>query len=71
MRWPWKRREERGASPATLAAARRAEVAQRRLQRAREETQHVEAAADRVAELPAGELVRRLGIAFAPRREHD
>jgi hypothetical protein len=60
MRWPWQRRRGRPdaqPSPAVLAA-------QRRLQRAHEDTKRLEEAARRLAELPAEELVERFGRAL-------
>ena len=67
MRWPWTRRTDRMAA----SAERAARDAEARLRRAHADAERVEAAAEWVAGLPAGELVRRLGMAFAPRREHD
>jgi hypothetical protein len=67
MRWPWQRRR----AGVVALATRELREAQGRLQRARGQTEAIEAAAERVAELPAGELVRRLGIAFSRPSEHD
>jgi hypothetical protein len=67
MRWPWQRRRADVVEPASQALRE----AQGRLRRAYGQTQAIEAAGERVAELPAGELVRRLSIAFSRSPEHD
>ena len=67
MRWPWQRRRAEVVEP----AARALQEAQRRLQRARGQTEAIASAGEALADLPAAELVRRLGIAFGRPLEHD
>lgn len=67
MRWPWQRREERGASAATLAAQARAELAQRRAEAAAGQTEAIARRADELAQsLPPGALVSRVARVFFP-----